>query len=69
VMWGDEDGFLPVDECARRLGISEQRVAVLVEQHVLKAKYDGWMLVVQPALVEGVTTTAKTRVYDKRKKK
>ena len=53
-LWADD--YVPVAECAERLGISTQRVKELVMARVLKASYDnGWTLV-QPALIAGVTT-------------
>jgi biotin operon repressor len=56
-LYGDD--YLPVEECAQRLGISTQRVRELVEARVLKAVWDGYTLV-QPALVRGVTTAVGT---------
>ena len=47
-----DDGYVSIEECAERLGLSTARVRVLVEQRVLKAysgPYD--QLMVQPALV------------------
>lgn len=50
------DEYEPVEECARRLGMSTRRVLQLVEARILKAKYDGPLLLVQPALIAGITT-------------
>jgi biotin operon repressor len=52
-LWADD--YVSVEECAKRLGISTARVEELVEQRVLKARWDGYT-VVQPALIAGVTT-------------
>lgn len=51
-----DDGYVPVEECAQRLGISVARVKQLVQQRVLRAYSDGYDLMVQPALIRGVTT-------------
>ena len=49
------DDYVSVEDCAHRLGLSKKRVMELVEHRVLKAHWDGELLV-QPALVNGVTT-------------
>lgn len=46
-----DDGYLPVEECAQRMGVSPERVVALVRQGVLRSR-DGW---VQPAIVTGAT--------------
>jgi hypothetical protein len=53
-LYGDD--WLPVPECAERLGISEDRVKELVMARVLKATYERGYTLVQPALIRGVTT-------------
>ncbi|QNJ91525.1 hypothetical protein HZU40_09675 [Mycolicibacterium fluoranthenivorans] len=50
------EDFVPVAECAQRLGMSEQTIRKLVSARILKAKWDGPLLVVQPALIAGITT-------------
>jgi biotin operon repressor len=50
-----EDDYVSVDECARRLRLTRQRVMELIEARVLKAHWDGYLLV-QPALIAGKTT-------------
>ncbi len=52
-----DDGYLPLDECAERLGLSVSRVQELVTARVLRA-YGGayGQVMVQPALIAGVTT-------------
>lgn len=56
-MYDDEtDEYVPIEACARRLGISITRVRELVEHRVLKAYFDGGQLLVQPALIAGITT-------------
>jgi hypothetical protein len=53
-----DDTYLPVDECAARLGLSVPEVMDLLNKQILKARrYGGWLLEVQPALVPGVTTS------------
>lgn len=54
--YGLYDGeYVTVAECAQRLGLSEARVMELVKNRVLKSYWDGGFLV-QPALIQGVTT-------------
>ena len=55
-MLDDRDDYLPVEECAERLGLSVERVMALVTARVLKAHWDSGMSFVQPALIAGVTT-------------
>lgn len=45
-----DDGFLPLDECAERMGITVQRVVELVRRGILRADRDGY---VQPAILSG----------------
>jgi hypothetical protein len=57
-----DETYLPIKDCAKRLGLSVPEVMELVSQHVLKARrYGGWLLEVQPALVPGVTTSTPDR--------
>ena len=51
-----DDGYLPIEECAQRLGLSVARVKELVAQRVLRAYSNGYDTMVQPALIRGVTT-------------
>ena len=51
------DDYVTVDDCARRLGLSRERVLELAKKGVLKSVWDG-VLWVQPALIRGVTTGA-----------
>jgi hypothetical protein len=44
------DDYVPVEECAQRLGISKERVMEVVEHRILTAHWDGCLLV-QPALL------------------
>jgi hypothetical protein len=53
-LWADD--YVPVEECAQRLGISTARVKELVMARVLKASYERGYTLVQPALIAGVTT-------------
>lgn len=55
-MYDDNDEYVPIETCARRLGCSITRVRELIEHRVLKAYYDGGVLLVQPALIAGITT-------------
>lgn len=56
-----DDGYLPIEECAERLGMSVARVEELVQQRVLKAYGGDFGVMVQPALVSGVTTRKLSR--------
>lgn len=47
-MW--DDGFLTVEECAARMGITAERVVDYVKRGVLRADREGY---VQPAIVSG----------------
>ena len=51
-----DDGYLPIEECAERLGLSVARVQALVQARVLKAYSGDYSVMVQPALIRGVTT-------------
>jgi excisionase family DNA binding protein len=44
------EGFLPVDEAAEQMGITEQRVHQLVQQRVLRSAFTGSAMLVQPAI-------------------
>jgi excisionase family DNA binding protein len=55
-MYDPDDGWLTVDECAARLRITTQQVQQLVEERVLRARRDGALVLVQPAIIRGVTT-------------
>jgi hypothetical protein len=58
----DDDTYVLVEGCARRLGLSLSEVMELVSKRVLKARrYGGWLLEVQPALIPGVTTSTPDR--------
>jgi hypothetical protein len=73
-MFDDDDTFVPVDECAERLGITVPEVMDLVERRVLRARrYAGWRLdveyiEVQPAIVVGYTDTPKPKQRKRAKK-
>jgi hypothetical protein len=45
-----DDGFLPVEDCAARMGVTVQRVVELVKRGILRADRDGF---VQPAILSG----------------
>ncbi|WP_161630354.1 hypothetical protein [Mycobacterium sp. UM_CSW] len=47
-MW--DDGFLPLDECAARMGVTVERVQEYVRRGTLRADRDGY---VQPAILSG----------------
>ncbi len=68
-----DDTYLPVEDCAARLGLSVAEVMDLVDKQVLKSRrYGGWLLEVQPALVPGVTTStgaARPAAKPKRRKR
>ena len=51
-MMYDPEDYVPVDECARWMNITEAEVMVLIAQRALKARrYAGWgQLEVQPAI-------------------
>lgn len=51
-----DDGYLPIEECAELLGLSVARVQELVLARVLKAYANDYAVMVQPALVRGLTT-------------
>ncbi|ODR23058.1 hypothetical protein BHQ19_18360 [Mycolicibacterium porcinum] len=59
----DLDDYVSAEECAARLGLPVERVVELVERRVLRAyRYAGWgELLVQPALIPGVTTSTTPR--------
>jgi hypothetical protein len=44
-----EQGYVPIDECAQRMGVTVERVRELVLRGVLRHR-DGW---VQPAVISG----------------
>jgi hypothetical protein len=46
----DDDGWLPPEECAARMGITVRQVDDSVRRGVLRAKRDGWAVLVQPAV-------------------
>ena len=49
-----DDDYVPLAECARRMGVSEEQVELWVMARVLKAYSDGWgSVMVQPALLSG----------------
>ena len=48
-MWG-ENGYVTVEECAERMGITAERVVEYVRRGILRADRDGY---VQPAIVSG----------------
>lgn len=51
----DEDWFVPVPECAERMGITVEQLWGLIESHALRAhRWGGWGdVMVQPAIVSG----------------
>lgn len=53
--YDDYDDYVSVEAAAQRLGISKERVMELVELRVLRAHWDGCLLV-QPAFITGTTT-------------
>jgi hypothetical protein len=59
----DDDGFLPLDECARRMNMTEEQVLGLVAKHALRARrYGGWgPIEVEPAIVNVAPSKAAKR--------
>jgi hypothetical protein len=60
LMYDDDidDTYVPIEECADRLGLSVPEVEDLVAKGLLRARRNGgWLLEVQPALIPGVTTS------------
>lgn len=51
----DRDDYLPLDQCAARLNLTEDRVLELAKRGILRSYHDS-ILWVQPALIRGVTT-------------
>ena len=51
-----DDGYMSVEECARRLNLTEERVIELAKRGVLRSQWDG-VLGVQPAIVTGAVET------------
>ncbi|CAM3577647.1 DNA-binding protein [Mycobacterium colombiense] len=47
----DEDGWLPPEEAAQRMGITVPELDDLVRRGALRARRDGWAVLVQPAIV------------------
>lgn len=45
-----DDGFLPLEECAQRMGVTPERVVDYVRRGILRADRDGY---VQPAILSG----------------
>lgn len=45
-----DDGYLTVEDCAARMGITVERVVELVKRGILRADRDGY---VQPAILSG----------------
>lgn len=52
--YADDDWVSP-EECAQRLNLSVEQVLELVQRGILRSNYDGGYLLVQPALIAGVT--------------
>lgn len=48
---GDEDDFLPPEECAARMGISLPELDDLVRRGAVRARRDGWAVLVEPCIV------------------
>ncbi len=48
---GDDDGFVPAEECAQRMGITVAQVDDLVRRGALAVRREGWAVLVQPAIV------------------
>jgi len=48
---GDDDDFLPPEEAAQRMGITVAELDDLVRRGALRARRDGWAVLVQPAIV------------------
>jgi hypothetical protein len=49
----DEETFVPASEAAARMGITAARLMELVNTGTLRSRRDGWLLMVQPAIVSG----------------
>ena len=47
--------WVTIEEAAQRLNVTTAYVKQLVEEHVLRAKFDGGIWLVQPAIVKGYT--------------
>ena len=65
----DDDGFVPLDEAARRMNLTVEQVLDLVNQHVLRAyRWGGWgEILVQPAITNKTPRkTAKRRPATRR---
>jgi hypothetical protein len=51
-----DESFMSVQECARVMGVSEERVRQLAKVRVLRTRYAWGDVLVQPAAVMGYTT-------------
>jgi hypothetical protein len=51
--WRDYEGFVDVEECARRMGITKKQVMELVRLRALRAVDFGY-LAVEPAILSGI---------------
>lgn len=56
----EEDTYLPVHECAERMGITVEQLMQLVQDKVVKARrWGGWLLEAEPAIIPGLTSAPK----------
>ena len=47
----DDDGFVPAEECATRMGITVAEVDDMVRRGALAVRREGWAVLVQPAIM------------------
>lgn len=54
-VWDEDDGgeWLAVDDCARRMGCTLERVLDLVRRRALRTRHASGVTLVQPAIVSG----------------
>jgi hypothetical protein len=56
----DDDGYLPVQQCAERMGITVEQLMALIQDKVVKARrWGGWALEAEPAIIPGLTARPK----------
>ncbi len=48
---GDDDGWLPPDECAKQMSVSLAELDALIRRGAVRARRVGWAVEVQPCIV------------------
>jgi hypothetical protein len=53
-VWDDLDGeWLTIDDCAKRMRITPERLLQLVKRRALRTRHDYGVTLVQPAIISG----------------